>query len=76
MFRRRTLHQCLVELGLRVLDSDDLKAIMISKNDDGDVQITLVEGKEQSHKVRFGRINSSTRELVRDELKATASRAA
>lgn len=66
MFRRRTLNQCIVELGLNLLDSPDLKAIMLSKNEDGDVQITLVEGREDSHKVKLGRINNATRELIRD----------
>lgn len=39
---------------------------MLSKNEDGDVQITLVEGREDSHKVKLGRINNATRELIRD----------
>ena len=66
MFRRRTLNQCLVELSVRVLEADDLKAVMISKNEDGDVQITLIEGREVSHKVKFGRIDHKTG-MLRDE---------
>ena len=67
MFRRRTLNQCLVELGVRMLEAVELKAVMISKNDDGDIQITLVEGREESHKIKFGRIDHTTRTFVRGE---------
>ena len=71
MFGRRTLEQCLAELGSKLLDADDLKAIMISKNDDGDVQITLVEGKDESHKVKFGHIDHHSRKLVRENQRRT-----
>jgi len=36
MFGRRTLKQCLTELGCKLLDAENIKAVMISKNDDGD----------------------------------------
>lgn len=76
MFSRRTLHQCLIDLGMKVLDEDGLKAVMISKNDDGDVQITLIEGGDESKKVRFGRINGQTRQLTRDHPKSIPSQVA
>ena len=76
MFRRRTFDQCLVELGLNLVDSDCLKAVMISKNDDGDVQITIVEGKEVSNKVKFGRIDKRTRQLIPEGRKRAESEAA
>jgi hypothetical protein len=64
MFRKPTLKMCLEQLGLLVLDDDALKAVMISKNEAGDVVITLVEGIEESHKVKFGRIDRRTRVLI------------
>jgi len=67
MFGRRTLKQCLTELGCKLLDAENIKAVMISKNDDGDVQITLVEGKDESHKVKFGHIDHQSRQLVRED---------
>jgi hypothetical protein len=65
MWRRRTLEECLKELGTHLLDSEGLKAVMMSKNDDGDVLITLVEGIEESHKVKFGRVDHRSRCLER-----------
>jgi SOS-response transcriptional repressor LexA len=64
MFRKPTLEVSLQQLGLQVLDDDWLKAVMISKNEAGDVVITLVEGIEESHKVKFGRIDRQSRTLV------------
>ena len=65
MWRRRTLEECLKELGTHLLDSEGLKAVMMSKNEDGDVLITLVEGIEESHKVKFGRVDHRSRSLER-----------
>ena len=64
MFRKPTLKMCLQQLGLQVLDDEALKAVMISKNEAGDVVITLVEGIEESHKVKFGRIDRQSRTLI------------
>jgi hypothetical protein len=66
MFRKLTLKMSLQQLGLQVLDDDALKAVMISKNEAGDVVITLVEGIEESHKVKFGRIDRRLRTLIPD----------
>jgi len=65
MWRRNTLEECLKALGTHILDSEGLKAVMMSKNDDGDVLISLVEGIEESHKVKFGRVDHRSRCLVR-----------
>ena len=65
MERKRTLEECLTELGTYLLDSEGLKAVMMSKNEDGDVLITLVEGIEESHKVKFGRVDHRSRSLER-----------
>jgi hypothetical protein len=64
MLRKPTLKMSLQQLGLQVLDDDALKAVMISKNEAGDVVITLVEGIEESHKVKFGRIDRRSRTLI------------
>ena len=64
MFRKPTLKICLQQLGLQVLDDDALKAVMISRNEAGDVVIALVEGIEDSHKVKFGRIDRRSRTLI------------
>jgi hypothetical protein len=61
MFRKPTLKSCVKQLGDQLLDNEDLKAVMMSKSEDGDVIITLVEGIEESHKVRFGRIDWRSR---------------
>jgi hypothetical protein len=47
-----------------VLDDDALKAAMISRNEPGDVVIALVEGIEESHKVKSGRIDRRSRTLI------------
>ena len=60
MFGKPTLTSCLKQLGDQLLDNDALKAVMISK-DDGGNRITLVEGIEDSHKVKFGRIDRRSR---------------
>jgi hypothetical protein len=65
MWRRRSLEECLKDLGTHLLDTEGLKAVMMSKNDDGDVFITLVEGTEESHKVKFGRVDRHSRTLER-----------
>lgn len=67
---RRTLDSCLEQLGAQLLETDDVKAVMMSKDDNGDVLITLVEGREDSHKVRFGRVDHASRMLVRNEHKS------
>jgi hypothetical protein len=64
MFRKPTLKMTLEQLGLQVLDDEALKAVMISKDEVGDVVITLVEGVEESHKVKFGRIDRRSRTLI------------
>lgn len=65
MPRKRSLEGAIEELGLRMLDSADLKAVMMSKDDYGNIAITLVRGTDQSHKVRFGSIERCSRTLVR-----------
>jgi hypothetical protein len=64
MFRKPTLKMSLQQLGLHLLDDEALKAVMISKDETGDIVITLVEGIEESHKVRFGRIKRQSRILI------------
>ena len=64
MFRKPTLKMTLQQLGLQMLDDEALKAVMISKDEAGDVVITLVEGIEESHKVKFGRIDRRSRTLI------------
>ena len=64
MFRKPTLKMSLQQLGLQVLDDEALKAVMISKDEAGDIVITLVEGIEESHKVKFGRIDRRSRTLI------------
>jgi hypothetical protein len=64
MFRKPTLKMSLQQLGLQLLDDDALKAVMISKDEAGDIVITLVEGIEESHKVKFGRIDRQSRTLI------------
>jgi len=64
MFRKPTTKMSLQQLGLQVLDDAALKAVMISKDEAGDVVITLVEGIEESHKVKFGRIERQSRTLI------------
>jgi hypothetical protein len=64
MFRKPTLKTSLQQLALQVLDDEALKAVMISKNEAGDIVITLVEGIEESHKVKFGRIDRRSRTLI------------
>jgi hypothetical protein len=48
-----------------LLDATGIKAVMMSKNEEGDVIITLVEGTEESHKVKFGRVDRKSRALSR-----------
>ena len=64
MFGKPTLERCLKQLGDQLLDNEALKAVMISRNEVGDVVITLVEGLEESHKVRFGHIDRRSRILI------------
>jgi hypothetical protein len=60
-----TLEASLEQLGKELLDNPLLKAVMMSKDDSGDVLITLVEGIEESHKVKFGRVDRYARVLTR-----------
>jgi hypothetical protein len=61
MFGKPTLTSSLKQLGDQLLDNAALKAVMISKDDAGDIVITLVEGIDESHKVKFGRIDRRSR---------------
>jgi hypothetical protein len=65
VFGKRTLEGCLEQLGKELLDSPTVKAVMMSKYDNGDVIVTLVEGVEESHKVKFGRVDHRSRSLIR-----------
>lgn len=67
MFSKRTLDTCLEQLAKQLLVSADVKAVMMSKDDSGDVLITLVEGREDSHKVKFGRVDHASKSLIRNE---------
>ena len=64
MFGKPTLASSLKQLGDQLLDNEALKAVMISKDDAGDIVITLVEGVEESHKVKFGRIDRRSRAFI------------
>ena len=44
-------------LGVEMLHLDDVKAVMMSVDEDGNIAVTLVQGKEESHKVKFGSID-------------------
>jgi hypothetical protein len=59
------LEGAIEQLGLSMLDSKDVKAVMMSKDDYGNIAITLVQGIDRSHKVRFGSIERCSRTLVR-----------
>ena len=61
MFGKPTLASSLKQLGDQLLDNEALKAVMISKDD---IIITLVEGIEESHKVKFGRIDRRSRAFI------------
>jgi hypothetical protein len=65
MFRKPTFEACLEQLGKALLAAPTIKAVMMSKNEDGDVIITFVEGTEESHKVKFGRIDRRSGSLSR-----------
>ena len=65
MFRTPAIEASLEQLGTQFLDAVGIKAVMMSKNEDGDVIITLVEGTEESHKVKFGRVDRKSRRLSR-----------
>jgi len=69
MFRKRTLDSCIEQLAVQLLDSADVKAVMMSKDDNGDIIITLVEGREDSHKIKFGKVDGRSRSLVRNDRK-------
>ena len=51
MFRKKSFETHIETLGVALLDHQNVKAIMMSKNEIGDVVVTLVEGMEESHKV-------------------------
>jgi hypothetical protein len=68
MFRTPKLEACIEQLGTELLDATGIKAVMMSKNEDGDVIITLVEGTEDSHKVKFGRVDRKSRTLSRHHM--------
>ena len=65
MLSNRPLEKSIEQLGVTLLDSQDVKAVMMSKDEAGNVMITLVEGTETSHKVKFGRVERRSRSLVR-----------
>ena len=65
MFRKPKLETSIERLGKELLDAVGIKAVMMSKNEDGDVVITLVEGTEESHKVKFGRVDRKSRMFSR-----------
>jgi hypothetical protein len=69
VFGKRTLESCLESLGKQLLDTADVKAVMMSKDENGDVVITLVEGRQESHKVKFERVNQASRSLTRNGCK-------
>lgn len=56
---------CVERLGVALLDRKDVKAVMMAKDEFGNVAITLVEGIEESHKVRFGTVERCSRVLTR-----------
>jgi hypothetical protein len=53
------------QLGVALLDRKDVKAVMMAKDEFGNVAVTLVEGIEDSHKVRFGMVERCSRTLTR-----------
>jgi hypothetical protein len=67
MFRKPTFEVSLEQLGKALLEAPTIKAVMMSKNEDGDVIITFVEGTEESHKVKSGRVDRVSRTLSRHQ---------
>lgn len=67
MLRTPAIEASLEQLATQLLDAVGIKAVMMSKNEDGDVIITLVEGTEESHKVKFGRVDRKSRTLSRHQ---------
>ena len=65
MFRKPSFEARLEQLGKALLEAPTIKAVMMSKNEDGDVIITFVEGTEESHKVKFGRVDRCSGSLSR-----------
>ena len=65
MSTKLTLDECIEQLGVALLDCKDVKAVMMAKDDAGNIAITLVEGIEESHKVRFGTVERRSRNLTR-----------
>lgn len=62
---RTELESAIEDLALALIDSGDIKAVMMSKDDYGNVRITLVEGRETSNKVHFGTVEHASRRLRR-----------
>lgn len=73
MFRTSAIEASIERLGTQLLDAVGVKAVMMSKSEDGDVVITLVEGTEESHKVKFGRVDRKSRTLLRHATTRTRS---
>ncbi|MCC7251358.1 hypothetical protein [Hyphomicrobium sp.] len=67
MFRMPKFEACVEQLGKALLETPTIKAVMMSKNEDGDVIITFVEGIEDSHKVKFGRVDRQSCALSRHD---------
>ena len=60
-------NKCIERLGVALLDQKDVKAVMMARDDFGNVAITLVEGIEESRKVRFGVVERCSRILSRHQ---------
>jgi len=65
MSTKLLFEKCVEQLGLALLDRRDVKAVMMAKDEFGNVAITLVQGIEESHKVRFGTVEQCSRMLMR-----------
>ena len=65
MTKQSSLVISIEKLALALLDCCDVKAVMMAKDEDGNITITLVEGVEESHKVRFGTVGRRSRILTR-----------
>lgn len=65
MARKLPFDGCVEQLAAALLDRKDVKAVMMAKDELGNVAITLVEGIEESHKVRFGMVERCSRMLTR-----------
>ena len=65
MARKHAFDECVERLAVALMDHVEIKAVMMGKDEFGNVAISFVEGIEESHKVRFGVVERCSRLLTR-----------